>query len=139
MTPAYIIFSILKAGFGMLQSILLVGTGGFAGSVLRFLISRFTVLQWGGLFPYGTFLVNITGCLVIGIIYGLGLKELISTDVRLLLATGVCGGFTTFSSFSMEFFVLIREDHTGLGFLYAAASMVVGLAAVWAGMAITKM
>lgn len=122
----------------MLKTLLLVGAGGFAGSVLRFLISRFTALQWDSLFPYGTFIINISGCLIIGIIYGLGIKELASSEMRLLLATGFCGGFTTFSSFSFEFMILLQEGHTNLAFLYAAGSMVMGLFAVWAGLLIVQ-
>ena len=123
----------------MLKSILLVGAGGFAGSVLRYLISEFSALKWGAAFPYGTFIVNIAGCLIIGLIYGLGVKQIASTEMRLLLATGFCGGFTTFSSFSFEFLVLLREGHTTLAFLYAGGSMAVGLTAVWLGVLITKM
>jgi len=123
----------------MLKAILLVGTGGFAGSVLRYLISRFMAVQTTSSFPFGTFSVNILGCLILGLIYGLGMKELVSSEMRLLLATGFCGGFTTFSSFSFEFMILLREGYTGLAFLYAAGSMAVGLAAVWIGILITKM
>lgn len=122
----------------MLKTLLLVGTGGFTGSVLRYLISEFTALKWGTTFPYGTFIVNIAGCLIIGIIYGLGVKQLAPTEMRLLLATGFCGGFTTFSSFSFEFLILLREGQTSLAFLYAAGSMIAGLAAVWVGLLIAK-
>lgn len=118
----------------MLKSILLVGTGGFIGSVFRFLITRFAAFQWDATFPYGTFLVNITGCLIIGIIYGAALKQISSAEMRLLLATGFCGGFTTFSSFSFEFLVLLREGHQNLAFLYATGSMTLGLIAVWVGL-----
>jgi CrcB protein len=122
----------------MLKSILLVGAGGFTGSVLRYLISRFMALETSSAFPFGTFIVNIAGCLIIGIIYGMGVKEMASSDMRLLLATGFCGGFTTFSSFSMEFFLLLRDGYTGMAFFYAGASMAVGLAAVWAGLMIAE-
>ncbi len=122
----------------MLKSILLVGTGGFAGSVLRYLISRFIALETSSAFPLGTFTVNIAGCLIIGLIYGFGIKEPVSSEMRLLLATGFCGGFTTFSSFSMEFFLLLGDGYAGLAFLYAGASMAAGLAAVWAGLMIVK-
>lgn len=122
----------------MLKSILLVGAGGFAGSVLRFLISRYTALQWDTVFPSGTFLVNIAGCLLIGIIYGLGIKQITTTELRLVLATGFCGGFTTFSSFSFEFLILLREGHHNLAFFYSAGSIIIGLAAVWIGLFIAR-
>ncbi len=100
----------------MLKSILLVGAGGFAGSVARFLLTKFTSSEWGSVFPIGTFSVNVLGCLAIGLIYGMGLREMTHSQLRLLLATGFCGGFTTFSSFSLEFFILLRQGHTGMAF-----------------------
>lgn len=122
----------------MLKSILLVGAGGFAGSVGRFLLTKLTAAEWNTVFPIGTFSVNVLGCLAIGLIYGMGLREMADSQLRLLLATGFCGGFTTFSSFSMEFFTMLRHGHTGMAFLYAGGSMVVGLAAVWLGLMLTK-
>lgn len=122
----------------MLKSLLLVGVGGAAGSLFRYILSRLLTSEVPFTFPYGTFAVNIIGCLLIGVIYGLGLKELSSSSMRLLLGTGFCGGFTTFSSFSLEFLLLLREGHANLAFLYAAASMILGLSAVWLGLLFTK-
>lgn len=138
MTPANIAIFYRKQEYIMLKSILLIGFGGFAGSVLRFLISRYTALQWDTFFPSGTLLVNIAGCLMIGIIYGLTFKDAAAPEIRLLLATGFCGGFTTFSSFSFEFLILLRDGHHNLAFLYAGSSMMLGLAAVWIGLFIIK-
>lgn len=123
----------------MLKTFFLVGTGGFAGSILRFAISKFVALQSGTSFPLGTFCVNILGSLVIGIIYGLALKDLASSEIRLLIATGFCGGFTTFSSFSFEFLALLRGDQITLAILYAFGSLAAGLFAVWCGLILTKM
>lgn len=123
----------------MLKTLFLVGTGGFAGSVLRFAISKFVALQSTSLFPLGTFCVNIFGSLVIGIIYGLALKNLATSEMRLLIATGFCGGFTTFSSFSFEFLTLLRSDQISLAMLYAIGSLAAGLFAVWCGLILAKM
>lgn len=123
----------------MLQSILMVGTGGFAGSVLRYLISRYMNLSLQTVFPLGTFVVNIVGSFLIGIIIASALSEDLSQQMRLFLATGFCGGFTTFSSFSYEFFSLLQNGHNGYAFLYAAASFVFGLLSVWVGFTLAKM
>ena len=123
----------------MLKTLFLVGIGGFLGSVLRFSISKFVAFQSATTFPLGTFTVNILGSLIIGLIYGLALKDLASSELRLLVATGFCGGFTTFSSFSFEFLTLLRDDHIGLAFLYAAGSLAMGLAAVWIGLQAIKL
>lgn len=122
----------------MFKAILLVGAGGFAGSIARYLLTRLTTTEWAGPFPTGTFIVNVLGCLAIGLIYGLGLKEMQYSALRLMLATGFCGGFTTFSSFSFEFLILLRQGHTGMAFLYAGGSMIVGLGAVWLGLFLIK-
>lgn len=122
----------------MLKSLILVGAGGFAGSVGRYLLTRYLTSVPPSVFPWGTFAVNILGCLAIGLLYGLGLRAIAGSELRLLLATGFCGGFTTFSSFSLEFMILLREGHTGAAFLYAGGSMLVGLAAVWAGLMLTR-
>lgn len=122
----------------MLKSILLVGAGGFAGSTFRYFISRYVELHWLSSFPFGTFLVNIAGCVLIGVIYGLASKNMASPEMRLLLATGFCGGFTTFSSFSYEFFTLLQDDQLWYAFLYSAGSLLAGLAAVWIALLIIK-
>jgi CrcB protein len=117
----------------MLQSVLLVGAGGFVGSVLRYLISRYMSISTQTLFPLGTFSVNLAGSFIIGMIIAASLNGDLSKPVRLLLATGFCGGFTTFSSFSYEFFTLLQNGHTGYAFLYAGSSLALGLLFVWLG------
>ena len=117
----------------MLQSILMVGAGGFVGSVLRYLISRYMSTSTQTLFPLGTFSVNLAGSFIIGMIIAASLNGDLSKPVRLLLATGFCGGFTTFSSFSYEFFALLQNGHTGYAFLYAGSSLALGLLFVWLG------
>lgn len=123
----------------MYQSILMVGIGGFAGSILRYLVSRFFTISSQTVFPLGTFTVNLLGSFLIGIIIAFSLSESISHQMRLLLATGFCGGFTTFSSFSYEFFSLLQNGHTGYAFLYASASFLLGLIFVWLGFSLIKL
>jgi len=78
----------------MIRTLLLVGTGGFLGSISRYLVSRFVQNSIPSSFPYGTFFVNIAGCLLIGIIYGLSERSsLLTPGWRLFLAAGFCGGF----------------------------------------------
>ena len=118
---------------------LYVGVGGFLGSILRYIAAQYLKTNWPTLFPTGTFLVNLTGSFLIGIIIAATLTENLNQQTRLLWATGFCGGFTTFSSFSYEFFALLQEGHTGYAFLYATSSMILGLLLVWLGFSLGKM
>ena len=123
----------------MIKNILLVGLGGGAGSMLRYCCQKWFSTGAVSSFPLGTFLVNITGCLLIGILYGMAAKnDWLDETLRLLLMTGFCGGFTTFSAFTLEGNHLLKEDKTGLFFLYAAGSVIIGLAATYAGIRLTK-
>lgn len=123
----------------MLQSILAVGIGGFFGSIFRYLVTYYLNISTHSLFPFGTFAVNLAGSFLIGIIMAAALQGDFTKSMRLLLATGFCGGFTTFSSFSYEFFSLLQHEYTGYAFLYAAASFVLGLIFVWAGFLLVRM
>lgn len=122
----------------MLQSILAVGIGGFFGSIFRYLISHYVNIRAQSTFPFGTLTVNVVGSFLIGIIIAAALEGNLNKSMRLLLATGFCGGFTTFSSFSYEFFSLLQHEEMGLAFLYAASSFVLGLAFVWLGFYLIK-
>jgi len=123
----------------MLRLILLVGTGGFLGTVSRFLASRYFAANFPSSFPFGTFVVNIIGCLLIGIIYGIAEKgDFISTEWRLFLTVGFCGGFTTFSAFAAENMAMLRDSEFFHFFLYTGSSIFIGLLATFAGIMITK-
>ncbi|WP_440999725.1 fluoride efflux transporter CrcB [Fodinibius sp. SL11] len=122
----------------MLQSILAVGIGGFFGSIFRYLITHYMNISTQSTFPFGTLTVNIAGSFLIGIIIAAALEGDLNKSMRLLLATGFCGGFTTFSSFSYEFFSLLQHEQTGYAFLYAAASFILGIAFVWLGFYLIK-
>jgi CrcB protein len=123
----------------MIKEILLVGLGGGVGSILRHLVAVCSGRIFPASFPAGTFLVNILGCFIIGLLIGLGgYRQALSANCRLLLATGFCGGFTTFSTFSAESLRLFESGHTLSGILYVAVSILTGIAAVWLGIWIFK-
>ena len=115
---------------------LLVGIGGFVGAIARYRLGA-AVLHWSGdaRFLAGTFVVNVAGCLVAGLLAGLaGRYHVLAPDVRLFLFTGLLGGFTTFSAFGMETIGLLRRGEFGVAGLYAGGSVILGLAAVWLGL-----
>lgn len=116
-----------------MKQFLLVFIGGGAGSVLRYLIAKVLNNSQNGI-PYGTFAANILGSLLIGIILGLATKNnAITQNHTLLLATGFCGGFTTFSTFAYENHVFLKSgDFTSFA-LYTIMSFIVGFLAVFAG------
>ena len=123
----------------MIKNILLVGLGGGIGSVARYLCQKWTQYNYPHAFPWGTFAVNITGCFAIGIFWGLAFRSFESNESwKLFLMTGLCGGFTTFSAFTLEGMGLLREQRLLLFFSYVAASVLLGLLATYAGMKITR-
>lgn len=124
----------------MIKLLLIIGLGGGAGSILRYLIQVAVNRLIPALaFPLGTFIVNITGCFLIGLLYGLSVRHAwFSNEWRLLLITGLCGGYTTFSSFSYESISLISEGHFLYFALYVGLSVVLGLCATWLGYCIFK-
>lgn len=123
-----------------MKSLLIVGLGGGLGSILRYLCQKWVYEIYPHPFPWGTFIVNIAGCFLIGIFYSLSEKSaLFTTEWRLLLTTGFCGGFTTFSAFAFENLNLLRTGDTVYFFLYIIASVVLGIAAVLAGITFIKL
>lgn len=122
-----------------MKQLLLVGFGGFIGSVLRFLISKLNH-SWHLLsLPMGTLAVNVIGSFVIGLLIGMSAKgNLISADLRLFLMVGLCGGFTTFSTFSSENMLLLQNGQIATAILYMGLSIVLGLLAVWGGYLVTQ-
>ena len=124
-----------------MKNILLVGLGGFVGAVARYKFGGWVFhLTAQERFPYSTFVVNALGCLTIGILAGLSERyELVGPDARLFLVTGLLGGFTTFSAFGLDAMFLIRRGELWTAALYASASVVVGIAAVWLGLRLVAM
>lgn len=123
----------------MLKTILLVGVGGAVGSILRYLTNVWVARNFLHIFPLATLLVNVLGCLLIGLLVGIfDRQQLSSRELQYLFITGFCGGFTTFSAFSLENVVLL-ENHTTLALFYIAASIVLGIGAVWLGLYISKL
>ena len=121
-----------------MKQFLLVFVGGGFGSVLRFIIGKYLNNTDTGI-PYGTFLANILGSLLIGIILGMALKHnSLSQNQILFLATGFCGGFTTFSTFAYENHVFLKTGDFMSFAIYTIASFVIGFLAVFGGMYLVK-
>jgi CrcB protein len=124
----------------MIKTLLLVGMGGFLGSISRFLASRYIQNIIPLAFPAGTFFVNITGCFLIGFIYGISERSaILSTGWKMFLAVGFCGGFTTFSTFANENLALLRDGEFFYFFLYTGLSVLLGLAATFIGVVLTRL
>lgn len=122
-----------------MQLVLLVGLAGFLGTISRYLIGQAIFKLFPGPFPYATFFINLIGCFLIGLIYGFIEKgNLVSYQTKMILMVGFCGGFTTFSAFSIENLNLIREGRIGLCVIYILSSVFIGLAATWGGFTIVK-
>jgi CrcB protein len=124
----------------MLRTLLLIGMGGFLGSVSRFLIGQGLHRIFDTIFPIGTMTVNVVGSFIIGVVYSLAERDnLISPEIRMFLAVGFCGGFTTFSSFAFDKLNLLKDS----GFLYLSmylgGSIFLGLLAVYLGTQIHKL
>jgi len=124
----------------MLKAILFVGMGSFAGGSLRYVLSKYVQDLLNINFPLGTFLVNIIGCLVIGFFYGAFLSgHVVDNNMRLLLTTGFCGGFTTFSTFINENYDYIKDQHFFLLAFYTSLSLFVGLLMLYLGYSLAKL
>ena len=115
----------------MIKNLLLVGLGGGIGSMLRY---GGSLLMGSKLFPYATLSVNILGSFIIGIVFAIILKDAaFSNSWKLFIATGICGGFTTFSAFSLENMSLLQSGKYGLAFTYITLSIVLGISATFLG------
>ncbi|RDL52038.1 putative fluoride ion transporter CrcB [Ensifer sp. M14] len=122
-----------------MSNLLLVGAGGAIGSMARYLVGLWTLHRWGPGFPWGTLGVNITGSFLIGLLAELIMRKFgASAEMRLFLITGVLGGYTTFSAFSLDTITLFERGDAALAVSYIAASVVLSILAVFAGLALMR-
>lgn len=118
----------------MVKSMLYAGFGGFIGTVLRFLVSKYFQINFDTVFPWGTLVINIAGSFIIGIFLGIFEKGfMMSSEWRLFFTVGICGGFTTFSTFSNDSFMLLQNKEILKFSLYAGMSFVFGIVSVLIG------
>jgi CrcB protein len=118
---------------------ILIGLAGLVGTILRYWLSGLAARQYGETFPWGTIAVNLIGCFLAGaIFYVTEERVLVSPTLRTMILIGLLGGFTTFSSYGLQTFALLRDGQFGLATLNVAASNVVGLVMVWAGYVASK-
>lgn len=121
------------------QSVLLVGSGSFAGGVTRYLVASLIHKVHSPGFPYATLSVNLLGSLIIGLVLGFAEKnQMHDSATILLLGAGFCGGFTTFSTFAAENLAMLRDGNWVPFAVYTIVSVITGIALVFAGFAIAK-
>ena len=119
--------------------IFFIGISGLAGTLARYWLSGWADERWGMTFPIGTMIVNLTGCLAMGFLFHATAERfLVDPIVRTAILVGFLGGFTTFSSFGIQTFTLLRDGEVFLATLYVVISNVVGIAFVWAGYTVSK-
>lgn len=125
--------------FTLIRNLILIGIGGCIGSIFRYLSQQFVQNHYPSSIPLGTMLVNIAGCFIIGVVYALSDKgNLLSPEMRIFLATGFCGGFTTFSSFAYENVSMILDGEFLYTSIYLLISVVIGFGATHAGILMIK-
>ena len=123
----------------MIKAMLIAGQGGFMGTCLRYLTGRLCHLWELGGFPLGTFVVNIVGSFIIGALLGLAERNnFITPTMNVLLVTGFCGGFTTFSSFADDIFLLMQQRNWTIFAIYTSLSIILGVFFVWIGRSAVK-
>lgn len=124
----------------MVKTLLFIGAGSFLGGVSRYALTRLVQDHILHVFPYGTLVVNIVGCFLIGLFYGLFDRgHVLDFDIRMFLTVGFCGGFTTFSTFANENFSMLQGGNfLGVG-AYAVLSFALGLAMVYLGQLTVKL
>ena len=124
----------------MYRILFLIGIGSVVGGIARFLTQQYVQRNYPSIIPLGTLGVNIIGCFLIGLVYGLAQKgNILSEEMRLFLATGICGGFTTFSAFAYENIALLQDGEFFYTAAYVTMSVILGLASVYLGIFFIKM
>jgi fluoride exporter len=123
----------------LMPKTILVGIAGFAGTLLRYWLSGLVARRYGETFPVGTMVVNVLGCLVAGAVFNLTEERfLVNPTLRTVILIGLLGGFTTFSSYGLQTFTLLRDGEFGLATLNIVVSNVLGLFMVWVGYGLVK-
>ncbi len=122
-----------------MQSYLLIALGGAIGAVLRFLVSSITVKLTGIMYPWGTIAVNLIGCFLIGLIWGAMENLEVENNIKLFVFTGLLGAFTTFSTFAIENFYLLRNGDLTMLALNISISNIAGIFLVFAGFYVSKL
>ena len=126
-------------GTQLMLRTLFVGLAGLTGTLLRYWLSGFVARRYGETFPVGTMVVNILGCLIAGAVFNLTEERfLVNPTLRTVILIGLLGGFTTFSSYGLQTFTLLRDGEFGLATVNIAVSNVLGLLMVWMGYALVK-
>jgi CrcB protein len=122
-----------------MQKIILIGLAGLIGTLSRYWLSGLVARQYGETFPWGTLVVNVMGCFLAGsLFYLMEERFLVSPTLRTVILIGLLGGFTTFSSFGLQTFTLLREGEFALAALNVTLSNVLGLVMLWAGYSLVK-
>ena len=122
------------------MSYLWVGAGGFLGAVARYAVGGWMTRRLGLAFPYGTFVINVSGCFLLGLLLAvLDARTTLPSSLRLLGPVGFVGAYTTFSTFEYETLRTTQEGHGGLAMFYVLLSVVLGYAAAWAGQGTGKL
>lgn len=121
-----------------MRDLILVAAGGAIGAIARYLASRAILLITPATFPWGTYLINITGCFAMGIVAGLASAGRVSPATQLFVATGILGGYTTFSAFGLEAQALLADGRLAAALSYVVGQVVFGLIGVFLGLAIAR-
>jgi CrcB protein len=122
-----------------MQKTIMIAGAGLLGTLLRYWLSGFVARQYGETFPWGTIAVNLIGCLLTGVVFFLTETQfLASPTARMVLLIGLLGGFTTFSSYGLQTFTLLRDGEFGLAILNVVTSNTLGLVMVWLGYLLAK-
>jgi len=124
----------------LLQRILFIGVAGLLGTLARYGLSGLVARRFGETFPTGTLVVNVVGCFFAGaLVYLLQERFVVNPEIRIAAMIGFLGGFTTFSSFGLQTFTLLKDGEFGFAALNVVASNVLGLLTVWAGYTVAKL